>query len=500
MHYQSVSSIKSIDDFDYLIAVVFGNVPGPSISKISKPLADEISDHLKLSQLRLKTSGYDVFRFCLRDNYPDIVLVQFDCKEKVTVKTIKKQLLDVFKHTNIAQKKSVLLCWSELRDSQIDMQQYYQLLTQYCETNSVDFLTRKNSSHTLCTIEKISFFEPGIKQKKSVDRFIEYGTAIAQGINISNSLSNLPANLCTPKIIAKRAIQLTNNTPVKTTVLDENQMQALQMNCIAAVSKGSSEPARTIVMSYQGARADSPPIALIGKGVTFDSGGYSIKSAAGMVDMKFDMCGAATVIGTMHAASILNIPVNLTAVIPCSENLINGRAFKPGDILTSMSGKTIEILSTDAEGRLLLADALTYCQRFKPALVIDVATLTGASITALGYDISALMSNNKKLTDRLCKAGQMAHDYVWPLPTWQEYSEALNSNFADMASSAGRNTQSGAGAIVAACFLSKFIHGFRWAHIDVAGTAWHRGKQLTATGRPVPLLCQFLINYSRNPF
>ena len=272
------------------------------------------------------------------------------------------------------------------------------------------------------------------------------------------------------------------------------------MNCILSVSKGSNQPAKLIVMKYRGAKADSPPVILIGKGVTFDSGGYSIKSAPGMHEMKFDMCGAASVMATMQVISALKTSVNVVALLPCSENLINGRAYKPGDVLTSMSGQTVEILSTDAEGRLLLADALTYSQRFNPALVIDVATLTGAAITALGHDISAVMSNNEKLTNQIYKAGRISQDHAWPLPVWEEYCDILDSNFADMASSAGRTGNSGAGAIVAACFLSKFINQYPWAHLDVAGTAWHRGKHLSASGRPVALLSQFLINYSMNPF
>ena len=273
-------------------------------------------------------------------------------------------------------------------------------------------------------------------------------------------------------------------------VLDEKRMKALGMGALLSVSRGSAQPAKLIVMTYRGGGARQKPVVFVGKGLTFDAGGISIKPAAQMDEMKYDMCGGASVFGAMAACLELQLPINFIGIVPASENLPDGDANKPGDIVTSLSGQTIEVLNTDAEGRLILCDALTYAERFKPAAVVDIATLTGACVVALGGQASGLMSNDDALADALLSAGLDSGDRAWRLPIWEEYQEQLKSNFADMANIGGRE----AGAITAGCFLARFTKGLSWAHLDIAGTAWLGGKEKGATGRPVPLLTQFLID------
>jgi leucyl aminopeptidase len=317
------------------------------------------------------------------------------------------------------------------------------------------------------------------------------GVAIANGIDLARTLGNRPGNLCTPSDLAEQAKTLKKqHSKLKVEILEENAMEKLGMGSLLSVSRGSRQPARLIVMQYNGGGKSEKPVVLVGKGVTFDSGGISIKPGAAMDEMKFDMCGAASVFGTVSAVAELGLPVNLVGVVPATENLPDGDASKPGDVVTSMSGQTIEVLNTDAEGRLILCDALTYVEKFDPDVVIDVATLTGACIVALGHHTTALMSNNQDLADDLLAAGQTAFDRAWQLPMWEEYDEQISSNFADMANIGGR----GAGSITAACFLGRFTKDYNWAHLDIAGVAWKSGKDKGATGRPVPLLMQYLMN------
>ena len=281
---------------------------------------------------------------------------------------------------------------------------------------------------------------------------------------------------------------MAKNYNLECEVLEESEMEALGMNSLLSVSKGSSEPGKLISVSYNNAGKDQP-VVLVGKGVTFDSGGISLKPGAKMDEMKFDMCGAASVLGVMSAVAEMNLKVNLTVVVPTVENMPAHDASKPGDVVKSMSGQTVEILNTDAEGRLILCDALTYCEKFRPKVVIDIATLTGAVIIALGKHHSGLMANDQALADDLKKAGNDAMDTVWQLPLDEEYDELLKSNFADMANIGGRE----AGTVTAACFLARFTKDYRWAHLDIAGTAWLGGSKKGATGRPVPLLTQYIM-------
>ena len=317
------------------------------------------------------------------------------------------------------------------------------------------------------------------------------GIAIANGVELARTLGNRPGNRCTPTDLASQAQQLKQqHKSLKVQVLERKDMEKLGMGALLSVTRGSRQPPKLIVMQYQGSKAGDKPVVMVGKGVTFDSGGISLKPGAAMDEMKFDMCGAASVFGTVSAVAELGLPVNLVGIVPATENLPDGDASKPGDVVTSMSGQTIEILNTDAEGRLILCDALTYAKKFKPFVVVDIATLTGACVVALGKHASGLLSNNQNLADELLVAGQISGDRAWQLPLWSEYDEQLKTNFADMANIGGRD----GGTITAACFLGRFTSDYHWAHLDIAGTAWKSGDAKGATGRPVPLLMQFLMN------
>jgi len=320
---------------------------------------------------------------------------------------------------------------------------------------------------------------------------VREGEAIAEGVSLAKDLGNLPGNICTPAYLAKQAKALSKKyDKLKVEVLQQPQLEKLGMGAFLSVAKGSREAPHLIVAEYKGGKGKQKPIVLVGKGITFDAGGISIKPSAAMDEMKYDMCGAATVLGALTACCELQLPVNLVAVIPTCENLPDGAANKPGDIVTSMSGQTIEVLNTDAEGRLILCDALTYVERFEPEAVVDVATLTGACVIALGRHASGVLGNHHPLVHELLNAGKSSGDRAWELPLWDEYDEQLKSNFADIPNIGGRE----GGTITAACFLSRFTKKYHWAHMDIAGTAWLTGDKKGATGRPVPLLTQFLID------
>ncbi|MEQ8495532.1 MAG: leucyl aminopeptidase, partial [Gammaproteobacteria bacterium] len=314
--------------------------------------------------------------------------------------------------------------------------------------------------------------------------------ALAEGMKLARDLANRPGNVCTPSHLAETARDLgARFTALEVEVLEEDDMESLGMGALLSVARGSRQPAKLITMNYRGG-GDEKPVVLVGKGVTFDSGGISIKPGAGMDEMKFDMCGAASVIGVMAALAELGAPLNVIGVVPATENLPDGNASKPGDIVTSMSGQTIEILNTDAEGRLILCDALTYSARYEPAVVIDIATLTGACVVALGEHASGLMANDDELAADLLAAGERSGDRAWRLPIWEDYQQQLDSPFADMANVGGR----AAGSITAGCFLARFTRQYRWAHLDIAGTAWLSGKNKGASGRPVGLLFDYLMH------
>ena len=318
--------------------------------------------------------------------------------------------------------------------------------------------------------------------------------AVEQGQSTARDLGNCPPNICFPEYLAEQALQLAQEFPelVKVTVLDEQQLADLGMNAFLAVSNGSERPGRVITIEYL-AKTEDAPVVLVGKGVTFDTGGISLKPGLGMDEMKYDMCGAASVLGTMRALCEAQLPIHVVGAIAAAENMPSGHATRPGDIVTTMSGQTVEILNTDAEGRLVLCDTLTYIKRFNPALVIDIATLTGACVVALGSVLSGLFSPDDELAQEIETAGQQSFDRVWRMPVIDDYQEQLDSPFADIGNIGGPK----AGAVTAACFLQRFTRDYRWAHLDVAGTAWNSGAAKGATGRPVPLLVQFLANRAK---
>ena len=327
------------------------------------------------------------------------------------------------------------------------------------------------------------------RDAQGAERGLAQGKAIATGMNLARDLGNLPANVCTPAYIAGQAAKLGKDWKLAVEVLERADMEKLGMGSLLSVAKGSRQPPKFIVLRYAGAGKKEPPVVLVGKGITFDTGGISLKPGAEMDEMKFDMCGAASVLGALRAAAEIKLKLNVVGLIPATENMPGGAASKPGDIVTSMSGQTIEILNTDAEGRLILCDALTYAERFEPQAVVDIATLTGACVIALGHVCSGLFSNRAGLARELLAAGEESWDRVWQLPLWDDYQEQLKSNFADFANIGGRP----AGSVTAACFLSRFTKKYDWAHLDIAGTAWRSGKEKGATGRPVPLLTAFLM-------
>jgi len=341
------------------------------------------------------------------------------------------------------------------------------------------------------SLRRFNLHCPQADQAAAMRRGLRHAAGIAEGVQLTKELGNLPGNICTPGYLAEEAKRIGKASPkCKVTILEEARMQRLGMGALLSVSRGSRQPAKLIVMEYKGGKAKDKPVVLVGKGLTFDAGGISLKPAAEMDEMKYDMCGGASVLGTLHTAIQLKLPINLVGIVPASENLPDGDANKPGDIVTSMAGLTIEILNTDAEGRLILCDALHYARRYQPEILIDIATLTGACVIALGQHASGLMSQDDALAEELLKAGEASGDRTWRLPLWDDYQVQLKSNFADLANIGGRQ----AGAVTAGCFLSRFTKGERWAHLDIAGTAWKSGADKGATGRPVPLLSQLLLS------
>lgn len=418
-----------------------------------------------------------------------IILVGFGESGKVTRKLYRKALAAAIK---TVKESKVKLASCGLLDIQIDntditwkarqiVEVFHDGLYQYSATKQCEEKPALQQLQILA--------DDGGKQQAGLG--LLQGVAIAQGVELTKQLADLPGNLCTPSYLAEQAQKLAGqHEKLNCEILEESDLETLGMGAFLSVSRGSRQPAKLISLYYQGADASVKPIVLIGKGLTFDAGGISLKTALGMDEMKYDMCGGASVLGIIRMATLLDLKLNIVGLVPSSENLPDGDANKPGDIVTSMSGKTIEILNTDAEGRLLLCDTLTYAKKFNPEVVIDMATLTGACIVALGRVPSGLFSNDDKLSEELLSAADIACDNIWRMPVWEEYQELLKSNFADLANIGGPD----GGSITAACFLSRFVEDFRWAHLDIAGTAWRTGANKGATGRPVPLVSQYLLD------
>mgnify|MGYP003625884934 CR=1 FL=1 len=351
-----------------------------------------------------------------------------------------------------------------------------------------EFKSKKTSDRR--PLRRLIYMVSNRRELNQCEKAVQIGTAISTGMNLTRNLGNTPPNICKPSYLAETAKNIAKQfKSVSVSILEEKEMADLGMGSLLSVTAGSTSEAKFITLSHSGGDKSQQPIVLVGKGITFDTGGNSLKPSTGMIGMKYDMCGAAAVLGAINTVAELELPLNVIGVIASCENMPGPEATRPDDIVTSMSGQTIEILNTDAEGRLILADALTYCERYNPDVVIDMATLTGAVIVALGYHATGLMSNHSPLANDLLHAGNQAGDRCWQLPIWDDYQGSLKSNFADMSNIATDN--SGAGTILAACFLSKFAKKFHWAHLDIAGTA---SNKKGATGKPIPLLIQYLLN------
>lgn len=412
-----------------------------------------------------------------------LVLVQCGSKAAFSAVALQKRLADVNEVLSKQKITSVTLCLPQIEKQKADWQlQYLILQLDKLQYQLLDFKKKPAKANVL---ESVVFYLPGA-QKSTLDA----AEAIAQAVAYTCTLANLPANICTPSYLADQAGELARQSKgLKATVLGPQAMRELGMNTLLAVAQGSREEPRLIELSYQGADPAQAPVVLIGKGITFDSGGLSLKPADYMHEMKFDMCGAASVLGTLKACAQLQLPINVIGLIASAENLPSGSAVKPGDIIKSMSGQTVEIINTDAEGRLVLADALTYAERYNPRFVIDIATLTGAMVVALGSVNTGFMTKDDELAQWIEEAAKESEDKVWRMPLDDAYQEAIDSSIADILNSTFDRS---AGSITAACFLSRFAEKFRWAHMDIAGTAWVSGKKAAATGRPVPLLIQVL--------
>jgi leucyl aminopeptidase len=419
-----------------------------------------------------------------------LLLVGCGEKSKFDAKAFRKAVRAAVQALNKTSSTSALIALGQLPINNRDAAWALTQLTMECGNAQYRYDQTKSKKADAIALKTLHLAAPADSSNKTLTEAIRVGECISRGMSVTRELGNLPGNICTPGYLAKHAQQLGSRyKSVSVKVLNEKQMEKLGMGSLLSVGRGSVEESQLIVIEYKGtSKANSKPYCLVGKGITFDTGGISLKAGLNMDEMKFDMCGAASVLGTMTAVAELNLSINIVAVIAAAENMPSSTATKPGDVVTSMSGKTIEILNTDAEGRLVLCDALTYVERFKPRTVIDVATLTGAAVATFGEVNTAMLSNHPPLAQELFELGQETLDTVWQLPLDDEYQSLLDSNFADIANIGGPK----AGTITAACFLSRFTEKFKWAHLDIAGTAWTSGIAKGATGRPVPLLVEYL--------
>ena len=461
---------------------------------LSSPLVQNWNEHTggmfieMVNQLKPfeKAGQTQWLNFSVKGQLAKVLLVSATQKNKEDLVALDKVVQGAAKEiiqADASQTEIYLDCLAEIAGSENLIQKFVLAL----EENAYQYQQCKSLASASVFTGKITLIY-ALNQAEAENK-LKVAQVTAQAISFAKDLGNAPGNVCTPEYLAQTAAQKAKEAGAKAIIHDLDAIQSLGMGAFWSVAKGSETPPYFIELIHQGAAdKDQAPVVLVGKGITFDSGGISLKPGEGMDEMKFDMCGAATVIAAFCAVAQLNLPINLVALVPTCENMPSGGANKPGDIVTSMNGLTIEVLNTDAEGRLILCDALTYAEKYQPQAVIDVATLTGACIIALGHIGSAVIGNNETLIKSLLEAAQKAGDKAWQLPMWPEFQEQLHSNFADMANIGGRP----AGTITAACFLSRFAEKYPWAHLDIAGTAWKSGKEKGATGRPVSLLLQYL--------
>jgi len=477
---------------DCIIVGIYENQQfSPSADSIDKLNQGVITQLIERGDIKGKNSETLLINHLPNSSTERILIIGLGEKEKLTAKLYRKALSSAVTALKTLKIKSACctLVDIEIKDKNTTWKTR-QIIEVFNDAIYL-FQNTKSIKDPAIDLEKISI---SVTQESAseAETGLNQGIAIAKGMDLTKLLADLPGNYCTPTYLAEQATAIASNSNnMSVEILEESDMEALGMGSFLSVSRGSRQPAKLIVLNYQGGAKDSKPVVLVGKGLTFDAGGISLKPGAGMDEMKYDMCGGASVLGTLQAAAEMNLPINVIGIVPSSENLPDGDANKPGDVVTSMAGLTIEILNTDAEGRLILCDALTYAKKFNPEVVIDLATLTGACLVALGRVPSGLLGNDDDLCNDLIDASETACDSLWRLPLWEEYHEQLKSNFADLANIGGRD----AGTITAACFLSRFTEDYRWAHLDIAGTAWRSGgTNKGATGRPVPLLSQYLID------
>jgi len=477
-------------DYDCLVVGVFSKAKMPDNTK----RLDKICD----SRIRklLKSGDHDgeVGSAITLYDVPDvkasrIMIVGLGAENKLNDRQFKKAVHNVVKSLSRSGCKSALLLLPDVDYDDSTVGARVRLAAQASGVAMYRYDATKSKKKPSVSLSRVDLHVSNSRSAQAAKKMLQQGQATANGVNLARELGNLPANVCTPTYLSEQAKKMRSSHGLKVTIYDEARMEKLKMRTLLSVSRGSREPAQLIVMEYSGGRKKAAPVALVGKGITFDTGGISLKPGGKMDEMKFDMCGAASVFGTMCAIAEMKLPLNVVAVVAASENMPDGLATKPGDIIESMSGQTVEILNTDAEGRLVLCDALTFTKRFKPSAVVDIATLTGACVIALGAHASGLFSNDQALADELLSAGERSGDRAWQMPLWDEYQRQLKSNFADLANIGGRE----AGSVTAACFLSKFAEEMSWAHLDIAGTAWFGGGSKGSSGRPVPLLTNFLM-------
>ncbi|PJD90698.1 MAG: leucyl aminopeptidase [Legionella sp.] len=479
MHHGLVSHLEQIKS-ECLVIGLFSDTPVTEL-----PI--NASQHALLTHLKSKLiEPGDTIYHAAQDG-PALLLIHCGEKKQFTAALLTDYIFKIARMITAQRLTSATMALPQLEHHAPDWQ-LQQMVIQF-EAQSYQFLDLKTKENQPHATKSIEWYLPD-----TTEEAIHAGQIIAESIRYTRDLANLPANICTPTYLAKQAHHLdTEWDSISVKVMDKQAIEALGMGAFLAVAKGSSEPPQFIQLKYHGAGSE-PPIVLIGKGITFDSGGISLKPAEFMEEMKYDMAGAASVLGTLKACASLKLPINVIGLLACTENMPSGSATKPGDVVTSMSGQTIEITNTDAEGRLVLADALTYAKQFNPKYVIDIATLTGAVIIALGSITTGLMSNDDELAEKILTAGTNSQERTWRLPMDNAYQTMLDSPVADMLNShAGRT----AGSITAACFLARFADSFHWAHLDIAGTGWVSGKFRCATGRPVALLVEFLRNMAQ---
>jgi leucyl aminopeptidase len=492
MKYTICSENQLHQSGDCLITGVYSDSGFTASTKIiDEKLNGLISNIINKEQFKAKSGEVIQLTPSVDDGFTRIIVVGLGNSAELSAKAFRKSVQKASALLASTKATNVFSTLIEANVLQQDNQWKARQIAQSLSGSTYSFNQLKSGDQSSSLLSEVLLLSTQTTDNESIETGAAQGDAIAQGIHFAKDLANLPGNYCTPTYLAQQATDLGDQCPaISVQVLDEDAMKTLGMGSLLSVSRGSREPAKLIVVNYQGGSDKDNPVVLVGKGITFDSGGISIKPSAAMDEMKYDMCGAASVLGTLKTVSELKLPINVVGIIPSSENMPDGDASKPGDIVTSMAGITIEVLNTDAEGRLVLCDALTYAERFNPAVIIDIATLTGACVVALGSHISGLLGNDDALCESLSAAGDIAGDPVWRLPMTEDYDQQLKSNFADVANIGGRE----AGTITAGCFLARFTKDYTWAHLDIAGTAWNSGKAKGATGRPVPLLTQFLLD------